>query len=154
MAKPPKLIYDPTDTEKCDLIQWGTTIFVPLNISTTDPIIPARLAPSYDHGAGIQEYARHDKTTHCLYPCQQVLRYTLHRCYLRSCQTHLGHQQDLVAGFIRKYQVHTLVYFEQHGDMTQAIQREKQLKKWNRAWEIELIEKDNPTWRDLWPEIL
>ena len=64
------------------------------------------------------------------------------------------HQQDLVAGFTRKYQVHTLVYFEQHGDMIQSIQREKQMKKWNRAWKIELIEKNNPTWRDLWPEIL
>jgi putative endonuclease len=63
------------------------------------------------------------------------------------------HKQDLVEGFTKKYQVHTLVYYEQHGDMVTAITREKQLKKWNRAWKIELIEKQNPTWRDLWPDI-
>ena len=59
------------------------------------------------------------------------------------------HKQDVVAGFTRKYQVHTLVYFEQYEDMNQAIQREKQIKKWNRAWKIELLEKSNPVWRDL-----
>ena len=45
--------------------------------------------------------------------------------------------------------VHTLVYFEVHADMYEAIQREKRLKKWNRAWEIRLIEEMNPEWRDL-----
>jgi len=64
------------------------------------------------------------------------------------------HKQDMVEGFTRKYQVHDLVYFEQHEDMHQAIQRERQIKKWNRAWKIELLEKSNPGWRDLWPEIL
>lgn len=64
------------------------------------------------------------------------------------------HRQDAVAGFTRKYQVHDLVYFEQHEDMNQAIQREKQIKKWNRAWKIELIEERNPMWRDLWPDII
>lgn len=64
------------------------------------------------------------------------------------------HKQDAVAGFTRKYKVHTLVYFEQHEDMLNAIQREKQIKKWERAWKIELIESCNPEWRDLWEEIL
>ncbi len=64
------------------------------------------------------------------------------------------HKQDMVEGFTRKYEVHTLVYFEQHDEMAEAIRREKQLKKWNRAWKIELIEKINPHWRDLWPEIV
>lgn len=64
------------------------------------------------------------------------------------------HQHDAVEGFTKKYKVHTLVYFEQYEDMLQAIQREKQLKKWNRSWKIELIQRDNPTWRDLWPDIL
>jgi putative endonuclease len=50
--------------------------------------------------------------------------------------------------------VHTLVYFEQHDEMVEAIRREKQLKKWNRAWKIELIEKANPDWRNLWQEII
>ncbi len=63
------------------------------------------------------------------------------------------HKNDLVEGFTRKYQVHRLVYFEQHQEMLAAIGREKQLKKWNRAWKIELIEKQNPAWRDLWDDI-
>jgi len=63
------------------------------------------------------------------------------------------HKQNVVAGFTRTYQVHNLVYFEQHEDMRQAVQREKQIKKWNRAWKIGLIEKTNSTWQDLWPSI-
>jgi len=64
------------------------------------------------------------------------------------------HKHDVVEGFTRKYGVHMLVYFEQHDEMAEAIQREKQLKKWNRVWKIELIEKANPEWRDLWQEII
>ena len=63
------------------------------------------------------------------------------------------HRNDLVAGFTKKYGVHTLVYYELHGDMNEAIRRERQLKKWNRAWKIELIEKENPKWLDLWPRV-
>ena len=63
------------------------------------------------------------------------------------------HKNDVVEGFTKKYGVHDLVYFEVHGDMESAITREKQLKKWHRGWKIELIEKNNPTWRDLWSEI-
>ena len=63
------------------------------------------------------------------------------------------HKNDQVEGFTRKYGVHTLVYFEVHAEMASAIQREKQLKKWNRLWKIELIEKQNPTWRDLAPDL-
>jgi putative endonuclease len=63
------------------------------------------------------------------------------------------HKQKLVAGFTKKYGVDKLVYFEDQGNIEAAITREKQLKKWNRAWKIELIEKDNPSWKDLYPEI-
>ena len=63
------------------------------------------------------------------------------------------HGNDLVEGFTKKYGVHTLVYYELHGDMNEAIRRERQLKKWNRAWKIELIEKVNPNWLDLWPSL-
>ncbi|HEV8712321.1 MAG TPA: GIY-YIG nuclease family protein [Candidatus Binatia bacterium] len=63
------------------------------------------------------------------------------------------HKNDEVEGFTKKYGVHDLVYFEMHGDMESAITREKQLKKCNRASKIELIEKTNPTWRDLWSDI-
>lgn len=64
------------------------------------------------------------------------------------------HRSNLAEGFTKKYNVHELVYYELHGDMIAAITREKQLKKWNRAWKLKLIEEQNPDWRDLWPDIL
>ncbi len=63
------------------------------------------------------------------------------------------HKSDLVQGFTRRYGVHMLVYFELHDTMLAAIQREKQIKKWNRSWKLELIEKVNPQWRDLFHEL-
>jgi putative endonuclease len=68
------------------------------------------------------------------------------RCY--------EHRQDMVEGFTRKYQVHTLVYYESHNDVNEAITREKQIKKWNRIWKIRLIEEKNPQWRDFYADIL
>ena len=64
------------------------------------------------------------------------------------------HRSGLVEGFTRRYRVHRLVYFEVHDLMTEAIRREKQIKKWRRSWKIELIEKSNPRWRDLWPTLV
>jgi putative endonuclease len=64
------------------------------------------------------------------------------------------HKSDFVDGFTKKYSVHNLVYFELLEDMTAAIAREKQLKKWRRAWKVQLIEAQNPQWRDLWTEIV
>ncbi len=63
------------------------------------------------------------------------------------------HKNDLVNGFTKEYGVHRLVYYELHDDMVSAITREKQLKKWNRAWKLELIEGENPRWNDLWEGI-
>ena len=64
------------------------------------------------------------------------------------------HKNDLAEGFTKKYGVHRLVYFEIYDDMSEAIQREKRLKKWRRQWKIDLIEKTNPQWRDLFDEIV
>ncbi len=64
------------------------------------------------------------------------------------------HKEGAGSGFTQKYRLHDLVYFEPHGSMIEAIQREKQLKKWNRAWKIALIEKENPTWRDLYMDVV
>ncbi len=64
------------------------------------------------------------------------------------------HKNDLIDGFTKKYKVHNLVYYETTDDITSAITREKQLKKWNRAWKIDLIEKKNPEWKDLYFSIL
>ena len=63
------------------------------------------------------------------------------------------HHQNFIPGFTSRYGVHRLVYYEEFGTMPDAIGREKQLKKWRRARKIELIQVDNPYWRDLWPEI-
>ena len=59
------------------------------------------------------------------------------------------HRNGLLAGFTREYGVKLLVWFEQHATMESAISREKRIKKWNRAWKLELIEAINPDWRDL-----
>ena len=64
------------------------------------------------------------------------------------------HKNDQVDGFSKKYAVHHLVYYELHENMVSAITREKQIKKWNRAWKLELIEKENSDWKDLWEEII
>jgi putative endonuclease len=64
------------------------------------------------------------------------------------------HREELVAGQTSRHHIHNLVYFEIHGDPESAILREKRIKKWRRAWKIDLIEKDNPDWRDLYPEIV
>ena len=64
------------------------------------------------------------------------------------------HKNNLVDGFTQKYSVHELVYFELHGDMNAAITREKQIKKWNRQWKVNLIQNQNPKWLDLWASIL
>ena len=58
-------------------------------------------------------------------------------------------KNDLVEGFTKRYGVHTLVYYEAGEDFDSVLQREKQLKSWNRDWKIQLIEKINPTWSDL-----
>ncbi len=64
------------------------------------------------------------------------------------------HKTDVISGFTKKYQIHSLVYFEETNDIMSALTREKQLKSWRRSWKIKLIEKDNPVWRDLYQEIM
>lgn len=59
------------------------------------------------------------------------------------------HREGVLPGFTERYAVHRLVWYEMHATMAAAIAREKQLKKWNRAWKIRLIEETNPDWRDL-----
>ncbi|MBI5251192.1 MAG: GIY-YIG nuclease family protein [Desulfomonile tiedjei] len=59
------------------------------------------------------------------------------------------HKNNLVAGFTKRYGVHTLVWYELHESMESAIEREKRLKEWKRVWKVELIESINPDWQDL-----
>src|SRR6266496_1413049 len=64
------------------------------------------------------------------------------------------HKEAPVEGFAREHDVKLLVWYEQHESTDAAITREKQIKKWNRAWKIRLIEETNPYWHDLYPGIV
>ncbi|MGS2720996.1 GIY-YIG nuclease family protein [Paraglaciecola aestuariivivens] len=64
------------------------------------------------------------------------------------------HKNQLIKGFSAKYNLNKLVYFEQFEDMNNAIIREKRLKKWNRDWKNRLINELNPSWKDLYPDLL
>ena len=64
------------------------------------------------------------------------------------------HKNDLIEGFTKKYRIHMLVYYEVFGNIYDAIAREKHIKKWNRQWKINLIEKSNPDWEDLYCNLM
>ena len=64
------------------------------------------------------------------------------------------HRNDMTEGFTKRYGIHRLVYYELYEDMVSAITREKQMKKWNRSWKLELVERQNPDWNDLWEGIV
>jgi len=64
------------------------------------------------------------------------------------------HRNNFVVGFTQRYNVKILVFYELHGNITAAIEREKQMKRWKRDWKIQLIERSNPDWNDLWEEIV
>ena len=64
------------------------------------------------------------------------------------------HREHIVDGFTHRYNVTMLVWYELHATMDTAIAREKQLKKWNRAWKLRLIQEANPRWRDLWDDMV
>ncbi|HTM63826.1 MAG TPA: GIY-YIG nuclease family protein [Gammaproteobacteria bacterium] len=70
---------------------------------------------------------------------------------LKRIYQHRNHEVD---GFSSKYNLHKLVYFKEYSTIQDAIKREKQLKKWNREWKIELINGFNPEWKDMYPQIL
>jgi putative endonuclease len=63
------------------------------------------------------------------------------------------HREGLVAGFTKKYGIKRLVWYEWFPDFPSAIRCEKQIKKWNRAWKLELVEQENPSWQDLWDDV-
>ena len=64
------------------------------------------------------------------------------------------HREGLVDGFTKKHVVYTLVYYEIINDVNSAITREKHIKKWDREWKINLIEKHNPGWKDLYEDLI
>ena len=64
------------------------------------------------------------------------------------------HRDETTPGFTQRYGIHRLVHYEEFPDMPAAIRREKQLKGWQREWKLALIERANPYWRDLWPDLV
>jgi putative endonuclease len=64
------------------------------------------------------------------------------------------HKNNLVKGFTKRYNVHNLVWYELHNNMNAAIEREKNVKEWKRAWKIRLLEENNPDWNDLYNTII
>ena len=64
------------------------------------------------------------------------------------------HKNNIIPGFTSKYRVYQLVYYEVHQDIMEAAKRERRLKNWCRKWKLNIIEKFNPTWRDLYDEII
>jgi putative endonuclease len=64
------------------------------------------------------------------------------------------HREGLIPGFTKEYRCNRLVWYEPHTNMTDAIKREKQIKKYKREWKINLIERENPFWDDLYPALI
>lgn len=63
------------------------------------------------------------------------------------------HRAGTGSAFTRRYRIHSLVWFEEFADIRQAIQRERTMKEWPRDWKLNLIERDNPNWIDLYPSL-
>ena len=87
-------------------------------------------------------------------PCVYILASGFHGTLYTGVTSDLPgrvwqHREEVTGGFTKRYSVKRLVWFEVHDRMQRAIQREKTIKRWARAWKIELIERENPAWRDL-----
>ncbi len=116
-------------------------------------VIPAR-SPG-QAGGGTQGWRRVTPEKH---PCVYILASRRDGTLYVGVTSDLArriweHKSDVVGGFTRRYGVHTLVYVEFNDTMERAILREKQIKRWKRAWKLKLIERDNPQWRDLYDDL-
>jgi putative endonuclease len=94
-----------------------------------------------------------DEKSPCVYIMASRRNGTLYIGVTRELHARIGvHKQDLIEGFTKRFGLHTLVYYEMHETMDAATKREKQLKEWQRAWKIRLIERMNPEWIDLFDD--
>ena len=93
--------------------------------------------------------------TPCIYILTNKPKGTLYIGVTSNLPTRIyQHKNGFVDSFSKKYNLHMLVYYELHENMYSEITREKRLKKWNRDWKIQLIEKLNSAWRDLYNDII
>jgi putative endonuclease len=79
---------------------------------------------------------------------------TLYTGVTADLAARIWHHRDHPQGFVKRYGVRQLVHVEQYPTIDEAIAREKAVKKWNRAWKLALIERDNPAWEDLFERIV
>jgi putative endonuclease len=91
-------------------------------------------------------------------PCVYILASKRNGIFYVGVTSHIArrawqHRSNAVGGFVRDYGVHRLVLVEFHETIADAILREKRIKKWRRAWKLELIERDNSQWRDLYDQL-
>jgi putative endonuclease len=108
---------------------------------------------SRDHGAFNPPKAAMDKSSY-VYMLASGLNGTLYVGVTSDLVKRVWqHRESLAEGFTKRYGVKDLVWYELHLDIMEAIRREKQIKKWNRAWKVELIQEMNPGWRDLYADI-
>ena len=87
-------------------------------------------------------------------PCVYLLASGFHGTLYTGVTSNLvgrtwQHREGIVRGFTKRYGVKRLIWFEVHETMESAIRREKSIKRWHRDWKVQLVEKENPTWRDL-----
>jgi putative endonuclease len=112
-----------------------------------------RYAISLEHERSIQRHRDNGKAQLCLYPGQRPYG-TL---YVGSTTDLLKrvwqHREGVFAGFTKQYRVTQLVWYELHIDLMEAGRREKQIKKWNRDWKVNLVQRINPDWQDLYGDI-
>lgn len=91
----------------------------------------------------------------CVYLLASIPRGTLYTGVTSDLAQRIHqHKNDMAKGFTSEHGVHMLVWYELHGTMESAIQREKSIKAWKRLWKIQLIETGNPDWHDLYPDII
>ena len=87
-------------------------------------------------------------------PCVYLLASAFHGTLYTGVTSNLvgrawQHREGVIRGFTKRYGIKRLVWFEVHETMESAIRREKSIKRWHRDWKVQLVEKENPTWRDL-----
>jgi putative endonuclease len=93
----------------------------------------------------------YDKRTYYVYILTSKRNGTLYVGVTNDLERRMyEHKEKIIPGFTKRYNINLLVYYEVHEDIAVAIEREKQLKKWNRAWKLKLIGKYNPQWIDLY----
>ena len=107
----------------------------------------------------LERYLKNLRVSEMKTPCVYIMASKPHGTLYTGVTSDLvqrvwQHRNKVTDGFTRRYNVHSLVWYELHETMENAINREKALKKWNRAWKIKLIELTNPLWEDLYEQII